>query len=63
MEKEKLDKTIKAGMEQGLTADEWYVAMLTSIASSLAVIADKLTEENGIAKNETAVKFPNPVRR
>lgn len=45
MEKEKLDKTIKAGMEKGLTADEWYVALITSIASSLAVIADKLTEK------------------
>lgn len=45
MEKEKLDKTIKAGMEQGLPADEWYVALITSIASSLAVIADKLTEK------------------
>ena len=43
-ETEKVKKVLENKEEH--TADEWIVALLSSIASSLAVIADKLAEGN-----------------
>ena len=35
---------------EGTTMERWKIVLLTSIADSLAVIADKLTEENDIKR-------------
>lgn len=42
---EKISKLIYDGVEEGRSNDEWIVSLLASIASSLAIIADKMSEE------------------
>ena len=46
-EKEKLNAMLKFGFENVKTTDEWLVALLSSIASSLAIIADSMSREDG----------------
>ena len=43
---------VEYGNEKGKTTDEWLVALLTSIASSLAIIADSMSREDG-EQNDT----------
>ena len=44
-ETETINEVIVNGVKNGMTTDEWMVALLSSIAHSLAVIADKMTED------------------
>ena len=39
-----VEKTIKEGIKQGCTEEAWIVNMLSSIAHSLAVIADNINK-------------------
>ena len=43
-EVEKITRLLVEGEKAKLSSDNWIVALLSSIASSTAVIADKLTE-------------------
>ena len=43
-EVETVNQYLKSIQEQGATKDEWVVGLLSSIAHSLAVIADKIGE-------------------
>lgn len=45
-EKEKFNAMLEFGYEKGKTAEEWYVSLLSSIASSLAIIADSVRKED-----------------
>ena len=47
---EKINKLLDMGQEMGATTEEWHVALLSSIAESLAVIADEITDEDLDAK-------------
>ena len=41
---EELQMVIDETNKEGTSKDQWYLLMLTDIAYSLAVIADKMTE-------------------
>ena len=41
-----VEETIKRGIKQGCTEEEWIVSLLSSIAHSLAVIADALNNNS-----------------
>jgi hypothetical protein len=47
-----LHQMIVDSCEQNLTPEQDSVVLLTSIAQSLAVIADRLTAEKGSVKND-----------
>ena len=41
---EKLNELFKVGNAKSIPKEEWYISLLSSIAESLAIIADKMTE-------------------
>jgi len=45
---EKFTEALKFGQEHRVTTDEWLVALLSSIAESLAVIADEMKKDSDI---------------
>ena len=49
-ETEIVEQTIKRGIKEGCTEDEWIVSLLSAIAHSLGVIADAL---NNISKGSS----------
>ena len=44
-ETETIDRLIRHWKEDGMTKDEWVVALMSSIAHSLAIIADQMTRK------------------
>lgn len=54
-ETDTIERLIRHGQEKGTTTDEWIICLLSSIAHSLAIIADQMTRKG--EKNEHAQRI------